>query len=70
MKGHGGKLFVGYRTKKKKSKPVGSATASPSLQIIFNRQKVRRPIEAFAGRRLLIEFNRSLKVQLRKIKRR
>jgi hypothetical protein len=72
-KGTGGKYHVFRRMDNKRRKrpdqkgPIAKQSTS-ALSIIFERNNVRRPVETFAGRRLLIEFNRSVNLQLMKMK--
>lgn len=73
-KGNGGKYQVFRRTDNKKRKrqnrqkgPIEVQKTS-ALARIFERDNFRRPIETFAGRRLLLEFDRAIKFQLSKMK--
>ena len=60
--GRGNKNFI-FRRRSSKSRPIVKQTA-PSLHILFSRPVFRAPIEEFAKRRYLIEFERAYKVAL------
>lgn len=73
-KSHGGKNLVFRRidnklNKSKRAKQKGplAVRTTPAFTTIFKRQKFQRGIETFVGRRLLIEFDRAIKLELAKI---
>lgn len=73
-KSHRGKNLVfrrigNKRTPSKRDKQKGpiAVRVTPSLATIFKRQKFQSRIETFVGRRLLIEFDRAIKLELAKL---